>query len=262
MPFTFSHPALILPATYLPKKYYSLTGLIVGSMTPDFEYFIRMRDYARYSHTVSGMFWFDMPLGLIIMFLFHNVVRNTLIEHLPFSINIRLSGFEKFNWNQYFKKNTFVVLLSLLVGIASHLFLDSFTHDGEFFAGLIPFLSSQYYILNHQISGAAICQYALSLVGGIIMVIYVFSFPEGRNTKQDNILNFWLIVLLITFMVLAIRLYLDSVLKEFEHEDVIVTTISGMLMGIISLSFFLKENNKRMLYKRINKLRQAERVDK
>lgn len=262
MPFTFSHPALILPVTYLPKKYYSLTGLIMGSMTPDFEYFIRMRDFARYSHSIPGMFWYDMPLGLLLMFLFHNVVRNTLIEHMPFSLNIRFSNFEKFNWNQYFKKNTAVVLISLLVGIASHLFLDSFTHDGEYFADSIPLLSGQYYILNHQISGAAICQYGLSLVGGIVMIIYAFSFPEGRNTKQDNILNFWILVLLIAFIVLTIRLYLDSVLKQHAHEDVIVTTISGMLIGITSVCFFLKENNKRVLYKRLNKLRQEGRSGK
>ena len=46
MPFTFSHPAVILPATYLDKKYYCLSALIIGSMTPDFEYFIRMRDFS------------------------------------------------------------------------------------------------------------------------------------------------------------------------------------------------------------------------
>ncbi|WP_262496247.1 DUF4184 family protein [Flavobacterium piscis] len=39
MPFTFSHPAIILPLKYLPKNWISLTGLIIGSLTPDFEYF-------------------------------------------------------------------------------------------------------------------------------------------------------------------------------------------------------------------------------
>ena len=32
MGFTFSHPALIFPFNYLPKKYYSLNGLVVGSI--------------------------------------------------------------------------------------------------------------------------------------------------------------------------------------------------------------------------------------
>ncbi|WP_113654854.1 DUF4184 family protein, partial [Pedobacter namyangjuensis] len=30
MPFTFSHPAIVLPLTYLPKKWFSLTGLVIG----------------------------------------------------------------------------------------------------------------------------------------------------------------------------------------------------------------------------------------
>ncbi|WP_220463965.1 DUF4184 family protein [Adhaeribacter radiodurans] len=39
MPFTFSHPAIVLPLTLLLRKWYSLTGLVIGSLTPDFEYF-------------------------------------------------------------------------------------------------------------------------------------------------------------------------------------------------------------------------------
>ena len=255
MPFTFSHSAIVLPATCLPKKYYSLSGLIVGSMTPDFEYFIRMRDYSKYSHALTGMFWFDVPLGLILIFTFHNIVRNTLIEHLPFSFNVRFSVYEKFNWNQYFRKNMIVVLISLFVGIASHLFWDSFTHDGGFFAETIPVLKNKVNILNQQITGATALQYISSVVGGMIMLIYIFKFPEGQNTQQDNSLNFWLLVLLITFMVVNIRLYLDFILTDYQHEDIIITTISGLLIAIIFLSLFLNEKSKQQLYKRLGRIR-------
>ena len=57
MPFTFSHPALILPLKYFPNKWFSLTGLVIGSLTPDFEYFLRMRIKSVYSHTLEGIFW-------------------------------------------------------------------------------------------------------------------------------------------------------------------------------------------------------------
>ena len=227
----------------------------MGSMVPDFEYFIRLRDFRRYSHTFWGMFWFDIPLGLAFLFLFHNVVRNTLIEHLPFSLNVRFSVFEKFNWNEYFKRNTIVVLISLLVGIASHLFLDSFTHNGGYFAEVIPLLNDKYYILDHRFTGATIFQYLGSVIGGLIMVIYIFNFPEGRNTRRDNILYFWLLVSLIAFMVVNIRLYLDYVLNEHNHEDIIVTSIAGFLLGIVVLSVFLKESSSRQLYKKLEKVR-------
>ena len=257
MPFTFSHPAIVLPVTYLPKKWYSLSGLIVGSMTPDFEYFIRMKDYSIYSHTWKGLFWFDLPLGLILIFIFHNVVRNILIEYLPFSLNIRLSSFAKFNWNKYFRHNIIVVLISLIVGIASHLFWDSFTHSGSYFATTIPILKEPVNILNHNVLGSSILQYVSSIIGGIVLLIVIFKLPEGRNTKQDNILNFWLLVSLVMISVVNVRLYLDTLLNHHHHEDTIVTLISGALIGITGLSFLLKVSNKRprQMYKPLNKIR-------
>jgi len=133
MPFTFSHPAIVLPATLLPKRTYSLTGLIIGSITPDFEYFIRMKDFARYSHTWSGIFWFDLPLGIILAFIYHQIVRDSLLANLPTSIQIRLSQYSKFNWLKYFKRNWMLVIISLIMGSFSHLFWDSFTHSNGYF---------------------------------------------------------------------------------------------------------------------------------
>ena len=255
MPFTFSHPAIVLPATYLPKKYYSLSALIIGSMTPDFEYFIRMKDYSKYSHTWEGLFWFDVPLGLALLFTFHNVVRNTLIEYLPFSLNIRFSVFDKFNWNTYFRKNIIVVLISLIIGIASHLFWDSFTHDGGYFAETLPILKDKLNILNYHIYGSTLFQYISTVIGGMVMLVFIFKMPEGRNTKQRNILNFWLLVSLVMIFVLNARLYLDSLLNHHKHEDIIVTIISGGLIGIFSLSVLLNENKKRQVYKKLNRIR-------
>ncbi|MEM7184808.1 MAG: DUF4184 family protein [Spirochaetota bacterium] len=40
MPFTFSHPAIVLPFVKFPKQWVCLSALIVGSIVPDFEYFM------------------------------------------------------------------------------------------------------------------------------------------------------------------------------------------------------------------------------
>lgn len=226
-------------------------------MTPDFEYFIRMKDYSKYSHTSAGLFWFDVPLGLILIFIFHNVVRNILIGYLPFSLNIRFSSFASFNWNKYFRNNIIVVVISLIVGIASHLFWDSFTHDYEFFARSIPILKEAVNVLGYQTTGATIFQYISSAFGAIILVITIFSLPEGNNTKQDNILNFWLLISLVMISVVNIRLYLDTLLNHHKHEDLIVTTISGALIGLTGLSFLLKESNKRQrrAFRHVKKMR-------
>jgi len=105
MPFTFSHPAIVLPLKFLPKRWFSLTALVIGSLTPDFEYFIRMKVQSDFSHTFLGIFWFYLPLGILLAFIFHNTVRNSLFVNIPMSLKSRLNRFNEFNWNRYFMSN-------------------------------------------------------------------------------------------------------------------------------------------------------------
>jgi hypothetical protein len=91
MPFTFSHPAIVLPFAFLPRKWFSLTGLVIGSLIPDFEYFLRMRIKSNYSHTIDGLFWFDLPLGIILGYIFHYLVRDSLLNNLPIFLKSRFS---------------------------------------------------------------------------------------------------------------------------------------------------------------------------
>ena len=144
MPFTLSHPAAILPLTYLPTRWFSLTGLVIGSLTPDFEYFLRMRLKSLYGHTVAGLFWFDLPLGLALAFIFHNQVRNSLFDNLPPFLGSRFQAFRQFDWNGYFIKNIGIVVVSILVGAASHLLWDSFTHDRGYFVRTIQELAGTF----------------------------------------------------------------------------------------------------------------------
>src|ERR1700693_4633907 len=120
MPFTFSHPAIVLPLT-LKKIRLSATGLIIGSMTPDFEYFIRMRNVSKYSHTYAGLFWFDLPLALLLCFIYHTIVRNSLFDNLPIFLKERFIIYKNFQWENYFQKNWKVVCISILIGAASHI---------------------------------------------------------------------------------------------------------------------------------------------
>jgi hypothetical protein len=255
MPFTFAHPAIVLPVTYLPRKYYSLSALIIGSMTPDFEYFIWFRNKSQYSHSWPGVVWFDIPLGLILLFLYNNVVRNTLIEHLPFGLNVRFSAFEKFNWNEYFRKNVFVVIISLIVGIASHIFWDSFTHDWGYFANHVQQLKNQMGIFDYRITGAGFVQDASSVIGSIIMIIYIFTMPEGNYTRRKQIYNFWILVGLVMVSVVNFRLYFAPLYGKQLIYDLTVTIISGFFIGIIMVSLLLKRKQHIPMYRNRIKLK-------
>ncbi|MBD0258221.1 MAG: DUF4184 family protein, partial [Cytophagales bacterium] len=140
MPFTFSHPALVLPLRRLPRRWVSVTGLVVGSVAPDFEKYLKMNDGNAYSHSLTGMFFFDLPVALGLAFLFHAVVRNPLIDHLPPFFRWRLDRYKAFHWPGQLSRYGAVLAGSVLAGIASHLGWDAFTHrDGAAVAAL-PFL--------------------------------------------------------------------------------------------------------------------------
>lgn len=126
MPFTFSHPAIVLP--FLRSRKFSATGLIIGSMCPDFEYFIRMKVQSNISHTFLGLLFFNLPIGLLAAFLFHEIIKTNLIENSPSFLQNRLVSLKHLKWKHYFKENYLYVIISILIGAISHIFWDAFSH--------------------------------------------------------------------------------------------------------------------------------------
>lgn len=243
MPFTFSHPAIILPFTFLPKKWFSLTGLIIGSLVPDFEYFLRMKIKSEYSHTLQGVFWFDLPLAILLAFCFHLVVKNQLIHNLPSFLRSRFLRCLDFKWNQYFKEKWLIVILSILIGIFSHLLWDSFTHDTGFFVESIPFLSKSVFILGVDVPILKILQHASTLIGGILILAFIYKLPwfEVENTKVNS--NYWIIFALIASAVFILRFYYGLNLKQYGN--ILVSLISACLFSLIMTSclFNFKKRN-------------------
>lgn len=231
MPFTFSHPAIVLPLTFLPRQWFSLTGLVIGSLTPDFEYFLRMRIKSNYSHTIDGLFWFDLPLGLLVAFLFHNIVRDRLFNNLPTFLKSRFLTFKQFDWNGHFKRNWFVVTISILIGATSHIFWDSFTHDHGYFVKAIPALQSTVDFLGRQIPILKILQHSSTLLGGLVIAFAIYKLPT-KNAENKNInWKYWAILAGLTLTIITVRLL--SGLDFKQYGNVIVTAISA---GLISLT--------------------------
>jgi len=230
MPFTFSHPAIVLPLTYLSNKWISLTGLVIGSLTPDFEYFLRMRIKSNYSHTIDGLFWFDLPLGILLAFIFHNVVRDSLIENLPSILNSRFSVFKRFGWNGHFKRKWLVVTISILIGAVSHIFWDSLTHDHGFFFQNFPALQKSVYLLGRQISILKILQHSSTLLGGLVIVYAVYKLPTIKTDKENSRIKYWIIFTGLTLIVIAVKLLSGLELKQYGN--VIVTAISAGLLSL------------------------------
>ncbi|MBB4803570.1 putative membrane protein [Flavobacterium nitrogenifigens] len=238
MPFTFSHPAIILPLRYLPKSWFSLTSLIIGSLIPDIEYFLRMKVKSNYSHTFTGIFWFDLPLALLLAFVFHNIIRNLLFQNLPSFMKTRILTYTDFNWNVYFKKNWHIVLISLLIGIISHLFWDSFTHKNGYFVNEINSFRNTIYIFSTEIPLWKIAQHGSTFIGSIALLIVFLKLPQDFNIKTPIEKLYWKAVILCIATILLLRFAVCF--QDFNIGNFIVTFIASFIISTILIPSLIK----------------------
>ncbi len=244
MPFTLAHPAIVLPLTYLAKRWYSLTGLVIGSITPDFEYFIRMKVRSNYSHTLKGLFYFDLPVGLLLCFVFHCIVRNPLYKNLPPVLSRRVVSFESVNWIERFKSRWFVILISLIVGAVSHLLWDGFTHSSGYFVQIIPTLENHIAVASFNVPIYKMLQHGSSLIGLCLVMFSIAKLPI-KNEYRAIDYQYWLCVCVITIITIGIRLLIRP--NHIVYSDVFVTIISGSILSIILTPCVLKNYRKTFL---------------
>jgi len=241
MPFTFSHPAIVLPLIKARLKL-SATGLIIGSMIPDFEYFIRMRDRSRYSHTLTGIFWFDIPLALLVCFIYHLLVRNSLFDNLPSFLKDRFSVYKKFNWPRYFIKNWAIVLASVIIGAVSHILWDAVTHNTMFYVNQAD-LSTMMKIGKINLAGYKFLQLASTITGGLIVIYSIFALRRIHQPKTKIDYRYWALVWFIAFFVFFLRFSRFGFhFYYFKYHRVIaVSAISSMMIGLILTPLLLKQ---------------------
>lgn len=241
MPFTFSHPAIVLPLTFLPRKWYSLTGLVIGSLTPDFEYFLRMKIQSNYSHTIHGIFWFDLPLGLLLAFIFHSIVRNQLLKNLPNFLKSRFVVFTVFSWNEHFKRNWLIVLLSLFFGATSHIFWDSFTHPNGYFVTQFHTLSGSVNYAGIEIPIFKVLQHSSTLLGGFAIAFSIYQMPIIDAKRDEIVLKYWFVLFGCTVVIVATIMILG--LHFIPLGNFVVTTISAVLIALTVTPLLLRAKN-------------------
>lgn len=240
MPFTFSHPAIVLPLTLFPRKWFSLTALVVGSMAPDFEYFLRMKTQSEHSHTTVGIFWFNLPLGIVLAYLFHHIVRNALFDNLPVLLKSRLASFKLFNWHQHVQTNLIIIIISFIIGAASHIFWDAFTHHHGYFVQVFPALGNTIEIWGKHIPFFKILQHTSTLVGGLFIIYAILRLPIDKKVKGQLNLKYWGIIAAITLTIIILRLVCGLDYKLYGH--VIATTIAAGLIALIVTPLLYKNH--------------------
>jgi hypothetical protein len=124
MPFTISHAAAVWP---LQRTRLVMSGLVAGSFAPDFAYFFFLSPHGRFAHSLPGMFLVDLPLSLVALWLFYTFVKQPFTMFLPKGFRARMKP-DGNSFSFWPPARLAWIVVSILVGTATHILWDSFTH--------------------------------------------------------------------------------------------------------------------------------------
>lgn len=244
MPFTLAHPGAVV---FVKSKYLSGKGLILGSMAPDFMYFILFSPSSNFGHTLTGAVLLNIPLCFLLNELYHKFLRKALIWSLPLNLSKNYSYLTQIPNSVNSLRGSIVFAFSSLIGMFTHVFWDAFTHNTGYFVTRLSFLTHSVRVLNHDLYVYKICQHGSTLIGFAIIGLFLHHIkgaemplkaselktPESGtlfNSKLFYHTSAWLIGL----MVLAAS-YLLSI-NQFGIGRGVVSLINGLFIGYLIAS--------------------------
>jgi hypothetical protein len=164
MPFTGSHPAAVLPliGTPLPSS-----ALVIGSMSPDIPYYLPLTTAGWPTHTAVGIVGIDLLLGGSAWLLWHGLLSAPALDHAPRGLRERLAGQVETGLSRRLRSRREVVLsvVALIVGAATHVLWDEFTHPGRWGTQHIGALRTDW----GGLAGYRWAQYGSGLFGAVVI---------------------------------------------------------------------------------------------
>ena len=130
MPLTLAHPAATLPLKLFLGGRASFVALIVGSMAPDFVFFLPIPATYAETHSVPGLFWYCLPTGLALVLLFHFLLKEPAAALLPGPIARRVPARDLSSRPTI--SDVLRAAVCVPIGAATHVVWDSLTHRGGF----------------------------------------------------------------------------------------------------------------------------------
>lgn len=182
VPFTFfAHQAPVLPLKLARPAWFSGTALVVGSMAPDAEYFIRGEPVSALSHTLLGQIVFCLPVALVMVAIVERVLAPTLPLHLPDLGAFHLRDYARLSVGRRGLTPWVTVLASALIGSLSHIAWDGFTHEHGWAVQRLPALDTRpVEVAGYPVPAYKLLQHGSTLVGGLATIAMLFVIGRRR----------------------------------------------------------------------------------
>jgi hypothetical protein len=182
MPFTFSHAAAAWP---FRKARLEMAALVIGCFAPDFPYFMFIKPYGLIGHTLLGVFIFDLPVSLVVLWMFYAYVKQPLSMLLPKGIRRRLKPGNS-NFSFWPPARLALIVVSILIGTATHILWDSFTHTYYWPYRHWSLLSEVVHVpAAGNMQMYKVLQYASTLFGLVFVAIWIWSWYRATKPIES-----------------------------------------------------------------------------
>ena len=164
MPCTLVHPLAVLPLRRLCPATLNFAALVIGSMSPDFGYYINQFSVTGFAHTMLGTLTVCLPSGIVVLVIFY-LVRQPLCFILPQphrSALLPLASIRPLLSPRW----CMVAVISLLLGSWTHTIWDSFTHAGAWSVERISILRESLFRVHGTVFPASYILQQFSTFGG------------------------------------------------------------------------------------------------
>lgn len=248
MPFTIAHAAAVLP---LQRLKLPLTALMIGSMAPDFGYFVSHEASRQLTHSIPGLFIFCLPTGLAVWLFYVYFLEKATITLLSDRWHTRFAHTDAVTPALIGRASIGIVL-----GAITHLLWDNFTHRETLATTAIPMLSGPtpgfswlpVYHLLHALS---------TVVGLVILWMWMRHLHRQparslirpyRISEKLRIRALWF--LLAASVLVGLLQWLPYVHRRYDAQlfAVAVGSMSGLFVAwcVVAVAFRLNANRGRV----------------
>lgn len=180
MPFTIAHSIAAAPIWLLSKRKLDLLALMIGTIIPDLQYFIALKPVRAIGHSLPGVFIEGVPCSLVLLLVFHYVLKYPLLALFPSQIADRLPPIRRFSL--FPLSQLFIIIASIAIGGISHIIWDDFTHSTGWFVVRFPLLQSKIFSLSLY----KLLQYGSGIFGLCGLLIWLLLWMLKTQPRQQG----------------------------------------------------------------------------
>jgi Domain of unknown function (DUF4184) len=251
MPFTISHTAVVLPFSRWLARWQLLSAATIGAMVPDFRIFFPGMPRVE-THSLTALFTFCLPVGLITYWLFQLFIKSPILEVLPEGPYARWRPFAA-EAKIRSVRQWLLAAVGVLAGALTHLFWDGFTHGGGRGVRMFPVLDDSIDFGSRHLPATNVLQDLGSLIGlaaVLAMLCYGLrrgheaAVPNRRVPGRERLL--WLLIYALAAATLTAVFYFWARLGQPPNHSIVtriswtaVASVRGLAAALLCVSLAL-----------------------